>query len=158
MFNDNKSRQRVSSVSQTRTLADSWRFLERVGASTAKTLAVGAVRDNCPCSPMLNQWQVQPLLLPASMKARLEVLTKVLVTDYIFGRIGDGVRWSARSAVCQTAAHEAADLHRHGLISLVLNFCSVTGEASEVTLPYIFAFLRSDFFTEQVWALLNRGI
>jgi hypothetical protein len=40
----------------------------------------------------------------------------------------------------------------------ILNFCATTGVAPNVTLPYIFAFLRSDFFGEQVWSLLNRGV
>ena len=42
--------------------------------------------------------------------------------------------------------------------SAVLNLCDVTGHARGVTLPYIFAFLRSDFFVEQVWSLLHRGV
>lgn len=40
----------------------------------------------------------------------------------------------------------------------LLNFCATTGFAPGVTLPYVYAFLRSDFFVEQVWALLNRGV
>jgi hypothetical protein len=40
----------------------------------------------------------------------------------------------------------------------VLNLCGVTDFAPEITLPYVYAFLRSEFFTEQVWALLNRGV
>lgn len=40
----------------------------------------------------------------------------------------------------------------------VLNFCSATDFAPGVTLPYIYAFLRSDFFVEQVWSQLNRGV
>ncbi|MEQ2006032.1 MAG: hypothetical protein ABMA26_04470 [Limisphaerales bacterium] len=40
----------------------------------------------------------------------------------------------------------------------MLNLCAVTDFALGATLPYIFAFLRSDFFVEQVWSLLNRGV
>lgn len=40
----------------------------------------------------------------------------------------------------------------------MLNFCGTTGFAPNVTLPYIYSFLRSDFFVEQVWSLLNRGV
>jgi len=40
----------------------------------------------------------------------------------------------------------------------VLTFCGTTGFAPGVTLPYVYSFLRSDFFVEQVWSLLNRGV
>lgn len=40
----------------------------------------------------------------------------------------------------------------------LLNFCATTDFAPGVTLPYIYAFLRTDFFVEQVWSLLNRGV
>lgn len=40
----------------------------------------------------------------------------------------------------------------------VLNFCAVTDFSDGITLPYIYSFLRSDFFVEQVWSLLNRGV
>lgn len=40
----------------------------------------------------------------------------------------------------------------------MLNFCATTGVAPGVTLPYVYAFLRTDFFVEQVWSLLNRGV
>jgi type I restriction enzyme S subunit len=39
-----------------------------------------------------------------------------------------------------------------------MNICGVTNYAPHVTLPYIYSFLRSDFFVEQVWSLLNRGV
>lgn len=40
----------------------------------------------------------------------------------------------------------------------MLNLCGVTDFAPGVTLPYIYSFLRSDFFVEQVWSLLHRGV
>lgn len=40
----------------------------------------------------------------------------------------------------------------------MLNLCAVTDFAPGVTLPYVYAFLRSDFFVEQVWSLLHRGV
>lgn len=40
----------------------------------------------------------------------------------------------------------------------MLNLCATTDFAPGVTLPYIYAFLRTDFFVEQVWSLLNRGV
>jgi len=40
----------------------------------------------------------------------------------------------------------------------VLNICDVTREVPGLTLPYLYAFLRSDFFVEQVWSLLHRGV
>lgn len=40
----------------------------------------------------------------------------------------------------------------------ILAFSGVTGEAPNITLPYVFAFLRTDFFVEQVWSLLHRGV
>src|SRR5262249_35587564 len=42
--------------------------------------------------------------------------------------------------------------------SAVLNFCGVTSHVPDLTLPYVFSFLRSDFFVEQVWSMLNRGL
>jgi type I restriction enzyme S subunit len=47
-----------------------------------------------------------------------------------------------------------ADLVTTGAI---LNLCS-TKSATGVALPYIYSFLRSDFFVEQVWSLLHRGV
>lgn len=40
----------------------------------------------------------------------------------------------------------------------VLNFCGVTDFAPNLTLLYVYSFLRTDFFVEQVWSLLNRGL
>lgn len=40
----------------------------------------------------------------------------------------------------------------------MLNLCGATEFANGVTLPYVYAFLRSDFFVEQVWSLLHRGV
>lgn len=40
----------------------------------------------------------------------------------------------------------------------ILNLCATTDFAPGVTLPYIYAFLRTEFFVEQVWSLLNRGV
>lgn len=40
----------------------------------------------------------------------------------------------------------------------MLNLCGTTGFAPGVTLPYVYSFLRSDFFVEQVWSLLHRGV
>lgn len=40
----------------------------------------------------------------------------------------------------------------------MLNLCATTDFAPGVTLPYVYAFLRSDFFVEQVWSQLNRGV
>ncbi len=40
----------------------------------------------------------------------------------------------------------------------MLNLCAATDFAPGVTLPYVYAFLRSDFFVEQVWSLLHRGV
>jgi len=40
----------------------------------------------------------------------------------------------------------------------MLTFCGTTGLVPGVTLPYVYSFLRSDFFVEQVWSLLNRGV
>jgi type I restriction enzyme S subunit len=40
----------------------------------------------------------------------------------------------------------------------MLNFCAATDFAPGVTLPYVYAFLRSEFFVEQVWSQLNRGV
>ena len=40
----------------------------------------------------------------------------------------------------------------------VLNFSATTGFAPGVALPYVYAFLRTEFFVEQVWSLLHRGV
>jgi hypothetical protein len=40
----------------------------------------------------------------------------------------------------------------------VLNLCGVSGHARGIDLLYIYSFLRSEFFTEQVWSMLNRGL
>ena len=40
----------------------------------------------------------------------------------------------------------------------VLILSGVTGFAPTITLRYVYAFLRSDFFVEQVWSLLHRGV
>ncbi len=40
----------------------------------------------------------------------------------------------------------------------ILNLCEATDFIPGITLPYIYAFLRSDFFVEQVWSQLNRGV
>jgi hypothetical protein len=40
----------------------------------------------------------------------------------------------------------------------ILNLCATTDYAPGITLPYVYAFLRSDFFVEQVWSLLHRGV
>jgi len=40
----------------------------------------------------------------------------------------------------------------------VLNICGVTDFAPNLTLLYVYSFLRTDFFVEQVWSLLNRGL
>lgn len=40
----------------------------------------------------------------------------------------------------------------------VLNLCGVRDAPKHITLPYVYAFLRTDFFVEQVWALLNKGV
>jgi hypothetical protein len=40
----------------------------------------------------------------------------------------------------------------------MLTLCGVTNIAPGVTLPYVYSFLRSDFFVEQVWSLLHRGV
>lgn len=40
----------------------------------------------------------------------------------------------------------------------VLNLCATTDFAPGISLPYVYGFLRSDFFVEQVWSLLNRGV
>jgi hypothetical protein len=40
----------------------------------------------------------------------------------------------------------------------ILALDGVTPTFPHLTLPYVYSFLRTDFFTEQVWALLNRGV
>lgn len=40
----------------------------------------------------------------------------------------------------------------------VLNICGVTDFAPNLTLLYVYSFLRTDFFVEQVWSMLNRGL
>jgi type I restriction enzyme S subunit len=40
----------------------------------------------------------------------------------------------------------------------VLNICGVTDFVPNLTLLYIYSFLRTDFFVEQVWSMLNRGL
>lgn len=40
----------------------------------------------------------------------------------------------------------------------VLNACGVTDYAPNISLLYVYSFLRSDFFTEQVWSMLTRGV
>lgn len=40
----------------------------------------------------------------------------------------------------------------------ILTLSGVTEYAKGLSLPYIFAFLRTDFFVEQVWSLLHRGV
>jgi len=40
----------------------------------------------------------------------------------------------------------------------VLNVCGVTNFVPNLTLLYIYSFLRTDFFVEQVWSMLNRGL
>ena len=40
----------------------------------------------------------------------------------------------------------------------VLNVCGVTDFAPNLTPLYVYSFLRTDFFVEQVWSMLNRGL
>jgi hypothetical protein len=40
----------------------------------------------------------------------------------------------------------------------ILALSGVTGYAPGVALPYVFSFLRTDFFVEQIWSLLHRGV
>lgn len=40
----------------------------------------------------------------------------------------------------------------------ILPLSDVSGYAPGVKLPYVFSFLRTDFFVEQVWSLLHRGV
>ncbi len=40
----------------------------------------------------------------------------------------------------------------------ILTLCGVGDYAPGVSLPYVFSFLRTDFFVEQVWSLLHRGV
>lgn len=40
----------------------------------------------------------------------------------------------------------------------VMNLCGVTNDIPGLTLLYVYSFLRSEFFVEQVWSLLNRGV
>jgi hypothetical protein len=40
----------------------------------------------------------------------------------------------------------------------ILTLSGVTDFAPDLSLPYIFSFLRTDFFVEQVWSLLHRGV
>lgn len=40
----------------------------------------------------------------------------------------------------------------------ILNIQGVTDHVPNLTLDYIFTFLRSGFFTEQVWSMINRGM
>jgi hypothetical protein len=42
--------------------------------------------------------------------------------------------------------------------SAVLNICRVTDYVPYLTLLYVYSFLCSDFFVEQVWSMLNRGV
>jgi len=40
----------------------------------------------------------------------------------------------------------------------VLNVSDVTEKAKHISLPYVYSFLRTEFFIEQVWSLLHRGV
>jgi len=40
----------------------------------------------------------------------------------------------------------------------ILRLTGATDYAPGVSLPYVFSFLRTDFFVEQVWSLLHRGV
>jgi hypothetical protein len=40
----------------------------------------------------------------------------------------------------------------------VMNICGISDDIHNVDLLYVYGFLRSDFFTEQVWSMLNRGM
>jgi len=40
----------------------------------------------------------------------------------------------------------------------ILRLIGTTNYAPSMTLPYVFSFLRTDFFVEQVWSLLHRGV
>lgn len=40
----------------------------------------------------------------------------------------------------------------------ILTISGVSGSPNHIDLPYVYAFLRTDFFVEQVWSLLNRGL
>jgi hypothetical protein len=40
----------------------------------------------------------------------------------------------------------------------LLNFSGVTSQARYLGLDYVYSFLRSAFFTEQVWSMINRGV
>jgi hypothetical protein len=40
----------------------------------------------------------------------------------------------------------------------VVNLCGTSDDFQHLTLPYVYAFLRTDFFVEQVWSLLHRGV
>ena len=40
----------------------------------------------------------------------------------------------------------------------IMNICGITTYAPTLSLLYIYSFLRTEFFVEQVWSMLNRGL
>lgn len=52
----------------------------------------------------------------------------------------------------------ADDGHNLVTTNAVLNICGVTDFSPNLTLLYVYSFLRTDFFVEQVWSMVNRGL
>lgn len=86
----------------------------------------------------LRGWQL-PTTRPASAKKG-----DILISTVRTYRMGVGLVTESCSNLVTTNA--------------LLNLCGVTSYKAHIDLPYVYAFLRTPFFTEQVWALLNRGM
>ncbi len=52
----------------------------------------------------------------------------------------------------------AGDGHNLVTTNAVLNICGVTDFSPNLTLLYVYSFLRTDFLVEKVWSMLNRGL
>lgn len=116
---------------------------ETVKASKSETYRYAEIGDIDVATGGICFREMKGYQLPTTRPARAE-RGDVLISTVRTYRKGIGlVTDTARNLVTTNA---------------MLNLCATKGKAPGVTLPYIYSFLRSDFFVEQVWSLLNRGV
>lgn len=116
---------------------------ETVKAKKAETYHYAEIGDINVATGGITFRAMKGYRLPTQRPARAES-GDVLVSTVRTYRKGIGLVMDGRNNLVTTSA--------------ILNLCGVTDFVPGLTLPYIYSFLRSDFFVEQVWSLLHRGV
>lgn len=116
---------------------------EPVKAQKSETYHYAEIGDINIATGGITFREMKGYLLPTQRPARAEN-GDVLVSTVRTYRKGVGLVLDNRNNLVTTNA--------------MLTLCGVTDFAPGITLPYVYSFLRSDFFVEQVWSLLHRGV